>query len=179
MKPEQTRNSLGRTATLTVVLGYAVFGALWILVSDRIVVLLLNDPTMIVVAGTLKGWLFVGITALLLYRLMQGRVRDPDGAADSPPQVPPPSLRLPLALAATVIVAVTATAVVHGLGEHRETETARLQTIAELKTRQLADWLTERRGDTRFLNSSRLLAGYYRQWREHGDRASFDQLLTR
>jgi PAS domain S-box-containing protein len=178
MKPEQTHTSRGRTATLTVVLGYAAFGALWILVSDRIVVLLLNDPAMIVVAGTLKGWLFVGITALLLYRLLQSRPGDAGAAADSPTNEPPTSLRLPLALAATVVVAVTATAVVHGFGEHRETETIRLQTITDLKTRQIADWLAERQGDTRFLNSSRLLAGYYRQWQEHGDRASFDQLLA-
>jgi two-component system sensor histidine kinase/response regulator len=179
MKPEQTHNSRSLTATLTVVLGYAAFGALWVLVSDRIVLLLLDDPALIVVAGTLKGWFFVGITALLLYRLMQSRLRDPDAAADSVTQVPAPSMRLPLALAATVIVAVTATAVIHGIGEHRETETARLQTIAELKTRQISDWLNERRGDARFLNSSRLLGGYYRNWREHGDRESFDQLLVR
>jgi two-component system sensor histidine kinase/response regulator len=179
MKPEQTHNSRSLTAMLTVVLGYAAFGALWVLVSDRIVLLLLDDPALIVVAGTLKGWFFVGITALLLYRLMQSRLRDPDAAADFMTQVPAPSMRLPLALAATVIVAVTATAVIHGIGEHRATEAARLQTIAELKTRQISDWLNERRGDARFLNSSRLLGGYYRNWREHGDRESFDQLLMR
>ncbi len=179
MKPEQTQNSLGSTTELTVVLGYAAFGALWILVSDRIVVLLLNDAALIVVASTLKGWLFVGITTLLLYRLMQGRLHDAGATTDSPTDVSPTSLRLPLVLAATVIVAVTAAAVILGIGHHRETETARLQTIAELKTQQISDWLVERRGDARFLNSSRLLAGYYRHWRQHGDRESFDQLLAR
>jgi two-component system sensor histidine kinase/response regulator len=179
MKPEQTHNMQGRSAALTVVLGYAAFAALWVLVSDRIVVLLLNDPAMIVIANTLKGWLFVGITTLLLYRVMQVRLHDADAATDSPTAPPPTSLRLPLVLAATVIVAVTAAVVILGIGHHRETETARLQTITELKTRQTADWLDERRGDARFLNSSRLLDGYYRHWRQHGDRESFDQLLVR
>jgi two-component system sensor histidine kinase/response regulator len=86
---------------------------------------------------------------------------------------------LMLALASICIATLTVAAIVHSIGQHRETETARLQAIVELKTRQIADWLNERRGDASFLNSSRLLAGHYRQWHERGDSSGRDQLLAR
>ncbi len=54
-----------------IVLTYAVFASLWILLSDKVVAWLFNDPSLITLAATLKGWLFVGITSLLLYRLLR------------------------------------------------------------------------------------------------------------
>ncbi|MDP2028832.1 MAG: PAS domain S-box protein [Thiobacillus sp.] len=56
---------------LAVVLVYAVSAALWILLSDKAVQLLFNDPAQITLAGMIKGWLFVGITSLLLYGLLR------------------------------------------------------------------------------------------------------------
>jgi hypothetical protein len=168
-----------RLSSLSVALGYAAFGALWILLSDRIVGLLLNDPVLIVIASTLKGWVFVAVTALLLYQLMQRRSMMAADPEDLPAQRPRKSLASLLALAIVAIIALTATAIVRDIGQHRETEAARLQAIVELKTRQIADWLDERRGDASFLNSSRLLAEHYHLWHERGDRAGRDQLLAR
>jgi PAS domain S-box-containing protein len=54
-----------------IVLIYAVFASLWILLSDKIVVWLFTDPAQISLASTLKGWLFVAVTSLLLYKLLQ------------------------------------------------------------------------------------------------------------
>ncbi|MDD3813645.1 MAG: PAS domain S-box protein [Desulfocapsaceae bacterium] len=54
-----------------IVLIYAVFASLWILLSDKIVLWLFTDPAQIILASTLKGWLFVAITSLLLYKLLQ------------------------------------------------------------------------------------------------------------
>lgn len=51
-------------------LSYAAFATLWILFSDRIVALLFSDPVTLSRAQTLKGWLFVALTATLLYFLM-------------------------------------------------------------------------------------------------------------
>jgi len=56
---------------LRIVLAYAVFAGLWILLSDQAVAWLFNDPTQIVLASTLKGWLFVAVTSLLLYTLIR------------------------------------------------------------------------------------------------------------
>lgn len=45
---------------------YAVVGALWILFSDRLLALLVSDPDKVTQLQTLKGWVYVGFTALLL-----------------------------------------------------------------------------------------------------------------
>jgi len=59
-----------RGGILAIVLVYAVFAACWILLSDKWVQILFNDPSQIILASMLKGWLFVGVTSLLLYGLM-------------------------------------------------------------------------------------------------------------
>ena len=48
---------------------YAVFSFLWILFSDNAVGYFFSDPAQIVLVSTLKGWLFVATTSLLLYVL--------------------------------------------------------------------------------------------------------------
>ena len=58
---------------LGIVLVYAAFASLWILLSDKVVAWLFDDPATIILASTLKGGLFVGVTALLLYRLLRQR----------------------------------------------------------------------------------------------------------
>ena len=184
MNPEPPQASQqSRSAILTVVLGYAAFGALWILVSDQVVAWLLNDSALIVIASTLKGWVFIAITSLLLYQLLRRRPGFARAALDTQANTPAPtswrSLHLPLALAAVAIVALTAGAITHDLNRHKEKEAARLQTIADLKTRQIADWLKERQGDARFLQSSHALAETYHHWRERGDSTSRNQLFAR
>ncbi len=56
---------------LAIVLTYAGFAALWILLSDRVMGLLVSDPDELVHASTLKGWFFVAVTSLLLYALVR------------------------------------------------------------------------------------------------------------
>ena len=56
---------------LRAVLGYAVFAGFWIFVSDYVVSLLFHDPAQVILVSTFKGWLFVAVTSLLLYGLIQ------------------------------------------------------------------------------------------------------------
>jgi len=49
---------------------YAVFGVLWILTTDRLVVALVSDPARVTALQTVKGWLFVALSALLVYTLV-------------------------------------------------------------------------------------------------------------
>ena len=180
MTEQQPPANRNRSVILTVVLGYAAFGALWILLSDRIVEGLVRDPTIITLVSTLKGWVFIAITSLLLYRVMRhpaSPAADPD--LDLAPDNSRRSLRLSLALATAIIAGMTGLMIAYDVERHQETETARLQTVADLKTRQIADWLVERQGDARFLGASRALAENYRGWRERGDPASRGQLLER
>ena len=48
-------------------MGYGLFAALWILLSDRALVALVSDPHTIGRLSTYKGWAFVAVTAFLLY----------------------------------------------------------------------------------------------------------------
>lgn len=54
---------------------YALFGGLWILFSDKAVSWLTQDPETITTISILKGWLFVAITALLLFALVHRQIR--------------------------------------------------------------------------------------------------------
>ncbi|MBI5790353.1 MAG: PAS domain S-box protein [Rhodocyclales bacterium] len=174
MKLLPRRSSGNRSAILAVVLGYASFGALWILLSDAAVSRLLDDPALASVAGTLKGLTFVAVTTLLLYLLLTrfGFSPGPFGA------LPRRSLRLPLSLVGLVVLAVTATAIQFRLAEHRQAEASRMQTIADTKTRQIVDWLRERRGDAQHLATDRSLAEDYVGWIAHKDDRSHVALVT-
>jgi PAS domain S-box-containing protein len=46
---------------------YAVFGGLWIFLSDRLLVLWVDDPLMQYKIQNYKGWFFVSVSALLIY----------------------------------------------------------------------------------------------------------------
>jgi diguanylate cyclase (GGDEF)-like protein len=49
---------------------YVLLGALWILLSDKMMGSLFSDKGNLAVAGMLKGWFYVFITGYLLYRLI-------------------------------------------------------------------------------------------------------------
>jgi len=64
-----------QAATLRLVLSYAAFACVWILLSDQVVVWIFREPAQIAMASSLKGWLFVAVTSVLLYGLIQRNLR--------------------------------------------------------------------------------------------------------
>lgn len=62
-------------SALRVTLVYALAAALWIAVSDRVVEAMFDDPRLLSLAQTWKGWLFVAVTSLLLYGLIVRELR--------------------------------------------------------------------------------------------------------
>lgn len=162
---------------LSIVFIYAGFAALWILLSDEAVVWFFRDPALIALASTLKGWLFVGITSLLLYVLM-GRWVDGTAEFESSP-ADSRRLALPFALLAVVIVALSVSGIFNAFIQQKETEIARLEAIANLKTREITDWLKERQGDADFVRTSDFFAGQYLHWQESGDKQSAEMLQIR
>ena len=58
------------TASRRITLIYVLCGALWILLSDRILLAFVADAELLTRIATFKGWFYVCITALLLYWLM-------------------------------------------------------------------------------------------------------------
>ena len=54
---------------------YALVAAVWILVSDKVLVALVHDPAIIEEISVCKGWAFVAVTALLLFGALRGQLR--------------------------------------------------------------------------------------------------------
>ena len=75
---------------------------------------------------------------------------------------------LALVVVAAVIIGLTLLTVHHAQRHHEDREIARLQAVAELKARQIADWLSERRADAIYASASAYLAQQYQGYR-HGD----------
>ena len=71
--PAQTRVEALAEVRFIVCL-YAVAACLWIVLSDTVLVALFDDPAWRAVVGAVKGWLFVGLTAAVLYGLMHRAV---------------------------------------------------------------------------------------------------------
>ncbi len=171
-----SNSSLSRTGIAALVLGYAALSALWVLASDRAVEWLLADTAQMGVAHTLKGWVFVAITSLLLYLLLRGRA----GSAIATPAEEAArrsSMLLPLGLIALAVLVATVSAIGVQFRHQRETEATRMQAIAEVKTRQIADWLAERQGDATAMAADRRIATALARWTRQGDRASRDELI--
>jgi PAS domain S-box-containing protein len=54
---------------------YALVAAVWILVSDKVLVALVPDPEIMGKIAVCKGWTFVVVTALLLFGALRGQLR--------------------------------------------------------------------------------------------------------
>lgn len=76
IKPSPTASEIQATGAiaLRIVLAYAVFAGLWILLSDHALGWLFTDPDQLVLASTIKGWLFVAVTSLLLFGFIRSRL---------------------------------------------------------------------------------------------------------
>ncbi len=140
-----------RNRILPVVLIYAMFGAGWIVLSDKLAQLIFSDPHQIILVSIVKGWLFVGITSLLLYSLMQYW----GGGVTATKIMPVGSRRLRtsfLALA-VIIIALTATVIIHAFKHQREIVLGRMHTVTEFKARQITDWIKARQDDADFVQT--------------------------
>ena len=65
-----TRSPARITAT------YAVFGVLWILITDQLVFTFVDDPVRATQMQTAKGWVFVTLSAAVIYGLIRTGQRD-------------------------------------------------------------------------------------------------------
>src|SRR3990167_6162985 len=65
------RGMMSARGTFKIVAIYAVFASLWILISDEVMARFLPDPTELTHASIFKGLLFVSVTSILLFGLVQ------------------------------------------------------------------------------------------------------------
>jgi PAS domain S-box-containing protein len=153
---------------------YAAVAALWILLSDRALALLVDNPATMALASTLKGWVFVAATSALLYVLIRRlRPADDDGRAHQPR-----SRWWPSAVAAIAVAATTALAILHSYQQYEEREFARLQAIGDLRSEQIGHWVQERLSDARLIQQSQI-GELYLAWRRTGDVTARQRLRTR
>lgn len=62
---------LERRVPLTVAAAFVLLGMVWVILSDIILYLLMDDRAIIARIETAKGWLFVGVAGALLYSIVQ------------------------------------------------------------------------------------------------------------
>lgn len=167
---------LTRRRILRVVLTYALVAALWIALSDQAVEWLFSSPMQQVLASTLKGWAFICITALLLYTMLLRFEHQPElikrDTLDWRRQL------FVFSCMAFAIIGITGLGIDHTVQQEQSKEVARIQAIADIKSRQISDWLEERHRDAELLKTSQVYAGLYQRWRTQGDLQSRDQLLA-
>jgi len=71
---KKAKQDTGAWTPLRIVLLYALFGGLWILFSDTVVLWLTTDQSTLSRLQTFKGWFFILVTALLLFGLINRMV---------------------------------------------------------------------------------------------------------
>ncbi len=156
---------------LAVVLIYATFGTLWILLSDQVVLWLLPEANARALAGTLKGLAFVATTSLLLHVLLRRRGSAPDIAERRRYWLEPTLVVL--------VAGLTTLALLHAYQHERDLAAERLNNLADLKAQRTADWLRTGRLDAEFIASSAHYADLYRAWRDRSDSKAWDELHKR
>ncbi|MDM5072099.1 MULTISPECIES: PAS domain-containing protein [Aeromonas] len=165
---------LTRAYILNIVLTYAAVASLWILLSDKAVEWLFSTQAQFALASTIKGWLFILITALMLYAMLRRRI-------DMPVVNRQFSRRqlLPLILINGLILGLTGMAIAQSLGHTQDKEIARIEAIADLKSKQITEWLNARERDARLLIESPLYANLYRQGQVAHPADGHTPLMTR
>ena len=161
---------------LGMALVYALFAALWILFSDRLVVAWFDTPSEIALASTVKGWLFVTVTSMLLYLLLRGnaKVAGKFSSVFSTRRV-----NVLIALATTAVIASAALAIFFTIARNKEFEHARLDSIASAKSSEISLWVKERIDSAAVVASGDPAADYYFRWLAGRDPDSRKKLIER
>lgn len=175
MNNKQASIPITRARILAVVLIYAIFGACWILLSDQVVQLLFKNPEQIFLVSTLKGWFYVALTSLMLYGLMRRWLH----VEPTTPMLPHARLLLPFGLLAIAVVVIAMSGVFFTLKQHTAEEAEHLKIIADLKVRQIGNWLAERHADAEFIKTSLFFAEHYQRWQIQHEAEAGQALLAR
>ncbi len=155
---------------------YAVLGGLWILLSDRVLGFIISDPEALLKLGTVKGYVFVAITAGLLYLLLIDRsVRAAVADDEQMPRQWAALSSYPLLafLGLAMVVPLISYGVVQIYGPRLEQSAfSDLRAITDLKAGRIEAWLDERHHDAEFIGANdRLIAGI-EAWVDRGDAAA-------
>jgi two-component system sensor histidine kinase UhpB len=71
MKTDESEHHPAEKSAFALTIKYLVFAAIWIVASDYILSLFAQNTSIMTYLQTIKGWLFVSVTAVLLYYLVK------------------------------------------------------------------------------------------------------------
>ena len=71
---KRTRFSILRNEAVVVTTVYAIFGVLWILLSDRLLGALIQNPQIYREMQTYKGWVYILFTSIMVFTLIRTRM---------------------------------------------------------------------------------------------------------
>ena len=166
-----------------VALVYAFAASAWVLGSDWLLAEFIGDSGLLRELGFIKGWLFVGVTAVLLYLFIGRRLAARPSEASGLFAPPMPSARrwrmYPLWLGLAAITGFTGLALRANYQEHLRHGAAQLTSVAELRAGQVGNWLAYQKSQGQFIHTSALWADQYRRWRDDGDERGREQLVAR
>lgn len=156
---------------------YALFGSVWILVSDWILQGLAPNHYVFNEIGTWKGQTFILFSALVVYLAAGGKLLKP--ISDAPMSRAEPQvwwLVMIMAVAASAMFATSLGWITYSAGKLKRIEGERLQAIADFKVRRIESWLGERFADAQALRATVDSISSVTRCR-HGDAGSCRELL--
>jgi PAS domain S-box-containing protein len=173
-RPER---SLSHNDILRITLLYVLGAVLWIFFSDLLVDLFIKEPSWVFIASLIKGMVFVGVSALLLYYLLRYfttgiPVREEPRISDRS------SRRLQWGGGISILlVFVFAVVSVGGMIDYHKKQTiSHLQSIAALKANQIEQWLDDLHRNIETVRKETDLGVIMARWQESADPAIFDHI---
>lgn len=161
-------------------LTYAVLAGLWIGLSDYILAFLVKSPDMLVTLSLTKGWLFVAITALLLYVLLtswQGLNRLEQVEK---PLIPYNRWLIGGFFITALFVPIISGGLIWKQTPQVERETQeRLMAFSQLQADLVNNWLAERQGDASNLASDVFLSQALQRWLIVEQDSGLEEILDR
>ena len=134
---------------LVIVLAYGLCGGLWIFGSDWLLGQLIKDVALAAQVSAYKGWAFIAVTSVLLYRVLR-RVQRSASPQDLAVGASGPASRLPLWAAVIAIVLATAAAARFDYVSRWDQEAHQVEAVAGQRADQVGDWLGARLAQARF-----------------------------
>jgi hypothetical protein len=160
---------------------YALLASMWILGSDWLLAQLLQDADLLAQVSAYKGWAFVAVTSLLLYRGLRRRPLAEAPLAEAPlaasQRVRTPVGPLVFSLAAVLLV--VGAALRYEFEQRLAQQAAQVEAVAQLRAKEVEAWLNDRLGPARFVRTSSLFAGLVARHFDGQDAAALGLLRER
>jgi PAS domain S-box-containing protein len=148
---------------------YAALAALWIYGSDSLLSALVNDATTLAQLSVLKGWLFVTVTSVALYRILGRQNRSTTAPSARPVSTGLWPWRLMVVTGALTILGLIGLTIMLSYEQQKQREGARIEAIAQLRADQIGAMLQDKKNDGAFIVNSAFFADLYARWQDGGD----------